>query len=301
MEGGFSSPLLALRRVLLYLGFTFLLMPVQAVFVLLRLGLAKELPYRFHRQGCRILGIKVERVGRPSRRHPVLFVANHVSYFDIPVLGSLLRASFVAKSEIASWPFFSWLAKLQRSVFVDRRRSQTGGQRDEIAARLAARDDLVLFAEGTSGDGNGVLPFKSALFAVAEREVEGEPLTVQPVSITYTRLDGMPLGRFLRPFYAWYGDMSLPGHAWEALGLGVVTVVVQFHEPVTLRDYGSRKALAEHCHRVVAAGVADALAGKVGVPRERRLLPRRRAVQPAAEPAAEGPAAGPVSGGGAAG
>lgn len=276
MEGGFSSPLRALRRVVLYVGFTLLLMPAQALFVLFNLRLARELPYRFHRRGCRLLGVSVEKVGEPARDHPVLFVANHVSYFDIPVLGSLLRASFVAKAEIASWPFFSWLAKLQRSVFVDRRRSQTGGQRDEIAARLAARDDLVLFAEGTSGDGNRVLPFKSALFAVAEREVEGRPLTVQPVSITYTRLDGMPMGRFLRPFFAWYGDMSLPGHAWEALGLGVVTVVVQFHEPVTVADYGSRKALAEHCHRVVAEGVADALAGKVGAPRQRRFLTRRR-------------------------
>lgn len=281
MEGGYSSPLRALRRTLLYLGFTLALMPVQAFFLLFSTRLARELPYRFHRRGCRLLGLKVVEVGKAVQEHPVLFVANHVSYFDIPVLGSLLRASFIAKAEIASWPFFSWLAKLQRSVFVDRRRSQTGGQRDEIAARLATRDDLVLFAEGTSSDGNRVLPFKSALFAVAEREVEGGgPLTVQPVSITYTRLDGMPMGRFLRPCFAWYGDMSLPGHAWEALGMGMVTVVVQFHEPVTLRDYGSRKALAEHCHRVVAQGVADALGGKVGIP-ERRPLGLRRVVRKA--------------------
>jgi len=275
MEGGYSSPLRALRRLLVYLAFTLPLMPLQGLFLLFNKRLARELPYRYHRQGCKLLGIHVERVGEPAQDHPVLYVANHVSYFDIPVLGSLVRTSFIAKAEIASWPFFSWLAKLQRSVFVDRRRSQTRGQRDEIAARLAEKDDLVLFAEGTSGDGNRVLPFKSALFAVAEREVDGKPLTVQPVSITYTRLDGMPMGRFLRPFYAWYGDMSLPGHAWQALGLGIVTVVVQFHEPVTIRDYGSRKALAEHCHRVVAAGVADALGGKVGLPRPRGLRIRR--------------------------
>ena len=290
MEGGYSSSLRALRRVLVYLLFTLPLMPVQAAFLLFNKRLAREVPFRYHRRGCRILGIHVEQVGEAARDHPVLYVANHASYFDIPVLGSLVRASFIAKSEIANWPFFSWLAKLQRSVFVDRRRSQTGGQRDEISARLAARDDLVLFAEGTSGDGNRVLPFKSALFAVAEREVEGRPLTVQPVSITYTRLDGMPMGRFLRPFFAWYGDMSLPSHAWEALGLGIVTVVVQFHEPVTIRDYGSRKALAEHCHRVVAAGVADALGGKVGAPQARGLRIRRSPRVPAPDPASGGAA-----------
>src|SRR5690625_3644958 len=196
MEGGYCSSLRALRPILVYLAFTFPLMPLQSAFLLFNKRLARELPYRFHRRGCRLLGIQIEQVGEPARDRPVLYVANHVSYFDIPVLGSLVRASFIAKAEIAGWPFFSWLAKLQRSVFVDRRPSRTGGQRDEIAARLAAKDDLILFAEGTSGDGNRVLPFKSALFAVAEREVEGRPLTVQPVSITYTRLDGMPMGRF---------------------------------------------------------------------------------------------------------
>jgi len=286
MEGGYTSSLRALRRVLAYLALTLPLMPLQAAFLLFNRRLARELPYRYHRRGCALLGIHIERVGEPVKDHPVLYVANHVSYFDIPVLGSLVRASFIAKSEIARWPFFSWLAKLQRSVFVDRRRSQTGGQRDEIAGRLADRDDLILFAEGTSGDGNRVLPFKSALFAVAEREVEGRPLIVQPVSITYTRLDGMPMGRFLRPFYAWYGDMSLPGHAWQALGLGIVTVVVQFHDPVTIRDYGSRKALAEHCHRVVAAGVADALGGKFGLPRPRGLRIRKAAGAKVPNPAA---------------
>src|SRR3546814_6911519 len=85
-----------------------------------------------------------------------------------------------------------------------------------MTRRLEAGDDLVLFPEGTSGDGNRVLAFKSALFSVAERRPQGEPLTVQPVSIAYTRLDGLPLGRYLRPFFAWYGDMELGPHLWHA-------------------------------------------------------------------------------------
>src|SRR3546814_4926008 len=97
-----------------------------------------------------------------------------------------------------------------------------------MTRRLEAGDDLVLFPEGTSGDGNRVLAFKSALFSVAERRPQGEPLTVQPVSIAYTRLDGLPLGRYLRPFFAWYGDMELGPHLWHAIGLGRVTVMVEF-------------------------------------------------------------------------
>ena len=134
--------------------------------------------------------------------------------------------------------------------------------KDEIEKRLLEGDVLILFPEGTSNDGNRILPFRSALFSVAERRVEGEALVVQPVSLAYTRLDGMPLGRSFRPFFAWYGDMELPPHLWQMLGLGIVTAEVIFHEPVTIDRFGSRKALAEHCWRMVSEGLASLLTGR---------------------------------------
>jgi 1-acyl-sn-glycerol-3-phosphate acyltransferase len=237
-------------------------MPVQAVAVTLDLPLKTLLPFWYHRQCCHILGFRVEQQGQQSTAHPTLFVANHVSYFDITVLSSLIKGSFIAKSEVARWPLFGWLARLQRSVFIDRRVGKTADHRDEIARRLEHGDNLILFPEGTSSDGNRVLPFRSALFSVAECRVSGGPLVVQPVSIAYTRLDGMPMGRYLRPFFAWYGDMDMAGHLWHAAGLGWVTVVVEFHPPVTAEAVGSRKALCDHCYNVVAHGVADALAGR---------------------------------------
>src|ERR1044071_8436357 len=147
-----------------------------------------------------MLGLRVRAIGRPTATRPVLFAANHVSYLDITIFGSLIAGSFIAKHEVAKWPLFGWLAKLQRSVFIDRRVRSTADQRDSIAARLAANEALILFPEGTSGDGNRVLPFKSALFSVAD-DIPGRAaagaVTVQPVSIAYTRLDGIPLGRVL--------------------------------------------------------------------------------------------------------
>ncbi|MEQ8357374.1 MAG: lysophospholipid acyltransferase family protein [Kiloniellaceae bacterium] len=256
-----GSPTTALCRLSAYAGLTLALMPVQLLAVTFHWPLRKTLPVWYHRRACRILGVKVERRGRPSRRHPTLFVANHVSYFDIEALGTLVEASFVAKAEVATWPFFSWLARLQETVFVERRGQRTAAHRDEMARRLDAGDNLILFPEGTSGDGNGILAFKSALFSVAERRPQGEPLTVQPVSISYTRLDGLPLGRYLRPFFAWYGDMELGSHLWHAIGLGLVTVVVEFHEPVSIEQFGSRKALSDYCYDVVSRGVAAALSG----------------------------------------
>ena len=236
-------------------------MPVQAVAVLLGLPLQRRLPVFYHRLIARVIGLEVVVAGAPRATPPVLMVGNHVSYLDITVLSTAAECSFVAKAEIAGWPFFGWLAKLQRTVFIERRASRARTQRDEIAERLAAGDTLVLFPEGTSDDGIHVRPFKRALFAVAERKVTGRRVTVQPFSLAYTRLDGLPVGREWRPLYAWYGDMDLPGHLWRVLGLGLVRAELHLHEPVTLDAFADRKALAEHCERVVREGVARANAG----------------------------------------
>jgi lyso-ornithine lipid O-acyltransferase len=252
---------LRLTRLSLYLAWTLPLMAVQALLLALGSPLAKRLPMLYHRVCCRLFGFRLEFRGRISDRHPTLFVANHVSYTDIPVLGAVLQASFIAKSEVAGWPLFGWLAKLQRTIFVDRRVRSTATQKGDIARRLAAGDSLILFPEGTSGDGNRVLPFKSALFSAAE-PIDGRSIWVQPVSVAYAKLDGMPLARMDRAQVAWYGDMELAPHMWTLLGLGRVTVVVEFHPVVTLAELGSRKALAEHCRGVVAAGMAAALSGR---------------------------------------
>jgi len=237
-------------------------MLLQVVALAMKLEFAKRFPLWFHRQVLRLFGFRVQRRGCQSRKAPTLYVANHVSYLDIEVLGSLIVGSFVAKKEVRSWPVFGWLAVLQRSVFVGRQPQRAADDRDEMSERLEAGDSLILFAEGTSGDGNRVLPFKSALFSVAQLRPKGEDLTVQPVSIAYSHLDGMPMGRFLRPYFAWYGDMELVPHIWNACGLGKVTVTVEFHPPVTLTGLGSRKALADHCQREVQRGLTDALTGR---------------------------------------
>jgi 1-acyl-sn-glycerol-3-phosphate acyltransferase len=235
---------------------------VQAVAAGLGHKLAVRLPGIFHRTCARIFGFRIVARGKPVDAAPALFVGNHTSYIDIMVLGCLIDGSFIAKAEVANWPLFGMLARLQRTVFIERRPRHTANQRDEISARLAAGDRLILFPEGTSNDGTRVLPFKSALFAVAEREVDGVPLTVQPFSLSYTALGGLPVGREWRPLLSWYGDMSLPSHAWRVLTLATIRAEVRFHDPVTIAQYGSRKALAEHCLEAVRQGVANFNAGR---------------------------------------
>ena len=280
-------PLCAFGRVVLYVLWTLLLVPVQWVAVALGSPLGARLPVFYHRRCLRLAGLTVAVRGQIAPGHPILFVANHSSYLDILVLGSILPLSFVAKREVGDWPFFGLLAKLQRTVFVDRRRrGHVRAQRDEMAERLRAGDDLVLFPEGTSDDGNRILPFKSALLSAAETEVKGRPVTVQPVSIAYIRLDGIPLGRALRPQLAWYGDMSLLPHLWRVFSLGEVAVEVTFHPWPTHAACAGRRALPDSCRRLVADGLAASLTGRSG-------QGQRAAASPGTAPPALAPAAAP--------
>jgi lyso-ornithine lipid O-acyltransferase len=261
----------ALFLALAFFGLTLASAPIQYVAIRFKLRLQKSYPHAYHKLLCRIFGIHVTVLGKPVQDSGVLLVANHASYFDILVLSATLPVSFVAKSEVAHWPLFGLMAELQNSVFVERaRRKQAGEACDALHERLLQGDALVLFPEGTSSDGNRVLPFKSALMGAAEfdlgRDASGmfRPVPVQPVSITYVAAHGIPLGRENRPLFAWYGDMDLLPHLWEAFAAGPLDVIVEFHPPLTAGPGRGRKQLAVAAEAVVRAGHRRALSGDWG-------------------------------------
>lgn len=251
------------------------LMPVQAVLKRVSASGARALPFWYHRQVCRLLGIRLTVSGQPVRNTPVLLIANHSSWLDIPVLSAAAPVSFIAKREVGTWPGISALARLQRTVFVDReRRTSVGETAREISDRLAAGDTLVLFAEGTSSDGNRVLPFRSSLFgAVIGRrrdaldESPGGPgqallsagASVQTVALVYTRRHGVPLGRAERVHVGWYGDMDMIPHAWTLLRSGPLDVTVAFGPPVPIGSVADRKALARSTEAEIRGAVAQLL------------------------------------------
>lgn len=258
----------------------FVLWTLVALFphlVMLALGLPRRRFVRaYWRVVARIINLSIHSQGQMCDARPVLVVANHVSYLDVIVLGALIPGTFVAKSEVGDWPGFGLLARLGETVFVTRKRMATGAARAALHERLTRGDPLVLFPEGTSNDGNRVLPFKSALFAVADADpgpgpgpkrdrqskTDTDPLVIQPVSLAYTRVNGLPIGRAWRPLYAWYGDMALMPHLLAVLGFGATRVEVVFHPPVRRSDFPSRKALAVACQTLVAKGVEEALTGR---------------------------------------
>lgn len=218
----------------------------------------------WHRLIIRALGMRIHVKGALSDKRPLLVASNHVSWTDIMVLGSMVDVKFIARADMEGWPLIGMLSKLQRTVFIERERKRSSGdQASEIASRMAKGDAMVLFAEGSTGDGNIVLPFKSTLFGAASMAIsEGaaEQVFIQPVAIAYTRLHGVPLGRRHRPLAAWIGDEDLMPHLKVLLAEGALDVEVHFGEPIAFSKGSNRKETSKLMESQVRAMMQAALA-----------------------------------------
>jgi 1-acyl-sn-glycerol-3-phosphate acyltransferase len=261
----------AIRRMLACLLWTLVAIPIQAVLIRLP-GHGKVAFARiYHATLCRLLGLRVRVIGTPCADRPVLFLSNHSSWLDILVLGGVLEACFVSKAEVRGWPLIGIVAKLGRTVFVSRNRGATHREADEMRNRLNAGDSLILFPEGTSNDGTRVLPFRSSFLAAA-----GAAKQVQPVSVVYDRLGGLPACRRDRPLFAWYGDMDFGSHFWRLARRSGAGVTVLLHEPFSPASLHGRKALTTESWHIVSAGAAMLRQNRPAepLPAPKRAVPR---------------------------
>jgi lyso-ornithine lipid O-acyltransferase len=243
------------------------LIPVQWLAVRMEWPLRRRIPTFYHRMVCRILGVHITEIGSRNAAHPLLIVSNHTSWLDISVITAVAPVVFVAKSEVARWPVFGLFAKLQRSVFVDRtRRHKTGEVNSEIARRLSGGDPVLLFAEGTSSDGGRVLAFRTALIGAAHDAVAeaGHGVWIQPLSVAYTGLLGLPLDRHDRHRVAWYGEAPLWPHFSWLVAHSAVDVVVTWGEPLAYDEASDRKTVARHMEQAVRRLTVAALRGRAG-------------------------------------
>jgi 1-acyl-sn-glycerol-3-phosphate acyltransferase len=234
--------LVGLRLLVLVLC-SLVLIPLQLLAIRFGWDMVHHLPVLFHRILLKLFNVRVVEKGTPPGDAPTLVVANHVSWLDIPVIGSVHPLSFIAKSEIEGWPVVGLLARLQRSVFIDRqRRKATAEVNDALAHRLVKGEVIVLFAEGTTSDGNRLLPFRSSLVGAAQTALmhdSVEQVFLQPLAISYTHRNGLPVTRRDRPFIAWYGDMDLASHLKLFVEARPIDVVVTWGEPIPFN--GNRK------------------------------------------------------------
>jgi len=243
---------------LLFFAAIFLLMAGPHALSLRRKGdLARWCPVVLHRLFLWLFGIRVFAKGVPPPNGPALVLANHASWLDIPVLGSRRPLSSVAKAEVAGWPIVGLFAKLQRCIFLDRtRRTATAAANARVAGRLADGDMIVLFPEGTSSDGNRILPFRSSLVGAAQAAL-AEPrqrrIALQPVAIYYARRCGLPVTRVERPAIGWYGDMDLLPHVATFLLGGPIDAIVVWGEPIPFDARSERKRVAAQAEAAVRA------------------------------------------------
>lgn len=225
---------------------------------LFRSRLVYRFPLYFHGFVCRLCGMRCDVQGQISTHEPTVYVSNHVSYLDVFVLGSLIKGAFVAKSEVAGWPMFGQLAKLQNTLFLERNPRRAAEQIEVLGRHLERGENLILFPEGTSTSGVGVARFRSSLFAATDHS------KVQPVSVAYVDYDGAPMSPAQREAFAWYlpdpkvavPNRSFVSHFVNALGLRRSRVVVTFHAPLPA---GERKQLAQTAEVQVREGVVQSL------------------------------------------
>jgi 1-acyl-sn-glycerol-3-phosphate acyltransferase len=245
---------------------TLLLLPIQLVALRCGLKLSRVLPRLWHRIACRMIGLRIRVHGTIEKNRPLLIASNHVSWKDILVLGAVADVVYIAKAEVRDWPVFGVLARLQATIFVEReQKRKTGDQVDEIARRLADGEIVVLFPEGTTSDGNRLLEIKTSLFGAAASAVPLAPdgvVHIQPVSIAYTGVHGMAMGRFHRPLAAWPGDIPLGSHLIGVMREGAVDVDVDFGERV---DYGrdsNRKVVSREIEARIRSMLSSRLRGR---------------------------------------
>ncbi|WP_235889272.1 lysophospholipid acyltransferase family protein [Glacieibacterium frigidum] len=202
-------------------------------------------PRHFLRAAARASGVRVTVAGTPCRP-PVFFVANHLSWTDICILGGVVETSFVAQDMIAGWPVIGWMARLNDTVFVSRTdRRSAGDQVARLRLAIARPRPVTLFPEGTTTDGRSLLPFKTPLFEGLAPPPPG--LMVQPV-----HLDFDDAGKAL----AWIGTEGAPANARRTLARrGSFGVTVRFLEPFDPAGM-DRKAIAATARARIAASLA---------------------------------------------
>lgn len=243
-------------RVILIVALTLVLfLPVLLLWALTLERLRARLVHVYYAVMGYISGVRITREGAIDKSRPLMLVANHSSYLDIFVLGSLVPISFTPKLEIRSWPIIGFFCVLADCVFIERRPADMQRAQAEMSERLKNGKVLALFPEGTTGDGFSVMPFKSGFLSL----VEAHDLPLQPVVMAYTHIGSEPLNAANREKVAWIGEASFADHFWRLLQFPCVRVTVKCYDVERIDSHEDRKALALHSESTIREGLKRTL------------------------------------------
>ena len=251
---------MSLLRLILILIFLILIIlisiPIQFFFNLIGFRFKKLYPLLFYRMIKISTGINInfdsEKIDK--KNSGVLYIANHVSWFDIICLGTLLDARFIAKKEVSKMGIFGFLAKLSNTFFIDNEnKNKIIEYNNSIQKKLQEGENFIIFPEGTTSDGNGIISFKSSMLECAFDD--NNKINIQPISICYSKLNNIPMGIYLRRNIAWVGDTSMVAAMVNFLRSGRITVDIIFHEIMSINNFENRKDLALYCERKILNGI----------------------------------------------
>ena len=209
-----------------------------------------------------ILNIKVTLEGDESHleRGGYVIIANHVSYVDGIVLGSIFPIVFVSKKELRRWPVVGLWNILCGTVFIDRQHKQEIGVTvDEMIVKLKQEANILLFPEGTSSNGERMLPFQPVPLAAPLRSRS----IIAPITLAYKSINDRPVSPANRDLIYWYGDMDFISHFWKLLALRSIEVLVSMQPKIECFRYPDnsigRKKLAEDCYNRVLGRMTTAV------------------------------------------
>lgn len=257
------GPLRAVIKLVLITLWCLLLVPIQCIVLLFHKGPGSYfVPQFWHKGIAAIIGLKTVVNGAAMAREQTIFVGNHLSYLDIFALGSVIRASFIAKEEIAGWPVIGFLSTVQQTAFISRSGGQAKKVANSLAAMLKVGKGLILFPEGTSTDGRAILPFKSSLFSLVRDETSGKAIQIQPFTVSLLETDGKPVAggpetplNGGRDLYAWWGDMDFAPHFWKFLTTSGAKLQITFHPVIKPQPEHDRKILSKASWDIVNQGL----------------------------------------------
>ena len=250
--------ILIFLRLSIFFLFTLTLLPFQFIIVFFIKNYTYVIPYFYHKICRRIFGIKIKTFGKVSINFPILLISNHASYLDIIILGSLFKTSFVAKKEIEKWPLLGILARLQNTIFIDRKISSLKIQENKVLEHLNEKKNLVIFPEGTSSDGNRVLPFKSSLFNIFEGNLNSK-ISLQTITIVYKKINGIPLNHLERKNITWHSNMDLIPNIFNILRKLSIEVEIIFNDEFLPNKKYDRKKIALHCWKKINYNLINSL------------------------------------------
>jgi len=234
--------------------------PIQTLCNFVGFKLKKLYPLFFYQMIKTVVGINInfEKTKLNKRNSGVLYIANHVSWFDIICLGTLLNARFIAKKEVSKMGIFGFLASLSNTFFIDNEdKNKIIEYNHLINKKLKDGENFIIFPEGTTSDGNGIVDFKSSMLECAFDD--NKQINIQPISICYSKLNNIPMGIYLRRNIAWVGDTSMVAAMANFLRSGRITVDVIFHERMSINNFKNRKQLATHCANQILSGLNKTL------------------------------------------